>query len=1075
MNPEELTRVGPYRVRRFVAEGGMAWVFEVVDPRFDAVRALKMLKPEAAAGGDVRRFEAEANLLAGIDHPNLVTIYDFGRDEATGCHYYTMTYVDGPTLSQRGVLPPSEAGPLFLDVLAGLAMLHDRGIVHRDIKPANVLLTDDGRALLADLGIARRTDQAGVTRTGTAIGTALYMAPEQARGRDVTPRVDVFAMGLSLYQVLTGHTVYDDLDEVDTTSGQDILLYMGSLLHAGRELTFRFPPHVPPALRRVIETACRLEPERRYADARTMHEALYTALYESTRPAPRRGLRTALAVAALAVAGAAALVFWPDAAAERARERLEQVDGLERRAGSLLFAAATLEPPPPGALLARLREDVSSAQVFRNRGREALDAGRPEEASASLERAQSAYAEACAELVSGFLGARAEGAVGDVPGRAELYRSAGGPDLAPQSWPGLELALERLAPPDAALPACGRAEAELGRIAASDGARAALAAVETDLARELPRVAGVARTSAEAARRAASEQMVDVGAFREALVAGRRGLERGDARREEGDWIGALDDYRGAEAAFERARAIAPAARLRARAEGLEERARASMGDVGLVDVALDEARSRWEAERWDEAAHAYEKALELLESLLADLEASRDALAAAGAARREREAALAAGAERSAAAELGTGDALRESADAALRAKQYPAAERDFAAASEAFGRARERAVAALAEARSVRAAARTAADALPDACGALSEAAARDCAAARAALAAGETALDERDAARALANLRLAEERAARAEETERAYLAELPRPPRITARTPAADRVTVHRGEPVALSVRASDPNGDALRYVWTVDGRETEARGASFELAATADARVRVRVDDGQGGAATADWQLVFENRPPELRLYPDGPRVHLELGGRRTFRAEARDPDGEAVRTEFLVDGRPVAAGESFDFAPEQAGTFVVAVRAVDASGARSELERRVEVTAPRAPDPVPAPPRTVDPEQGALAALERYRTAYEARDLESLARVWIMNPKQREAMAQLFEHADAIDVAIERQGTAVSGEIVSIDFDQAVRATGPRMTSNAESVAMTATVIHTGGGDWKISSILPRR
>jgi serine/threonine protein phosphatase PrpC len=154
MNPTELTQIGPYRVRRFVAEGGMAWVFEVVDPRFDATRALKMLKPTASVGDDFTRFEAEASLLAGISHPNLITIFDFGRDDATGCYYYTMTYVDSPPLSQRGVLTLEQAGPLFLDVLAGLAVLHERGVVHRDIA-RNVLLTTDGRAVLADLGTRR--------------------------------------------------------------------------------------------------------------------------------------------------------------------------------------------------------------------------------------------------------------------------------------------------------------------------------------------------------------------------------------------------------------------------------------------------------------------------------------------------------------------------------------------------------------------------------------------------------------------------------------------------------------------------------------------------------------------------------------------------------------------------------------------------------------------------------------------------------------------------------------------------------------------------------------------------------
>jgi serine/threonine-protein kinase len=310
VTPEELRQIGPYPVREFIAEGGMAWVFEVVDPRFNARRALKMLKPSAAGGEEFRRFESEARLLAALDHPNLVTIFDFGRDESTGCYYYTMQFIDGPPLSQRGPLPLAEAGPLFLDVLAGLAALHDAGVVHRDIKPANVLLTSDGRALLADLGIARVQEEASLTRTGMAIGTALYMSPEQARGKSVGPSGDVFSMGLSIYQVLAGQTVYDATGDVDSSSGQDVILYLGSLIHSGSELKIPFPASIPPAVRTVIRRACRFDPAQRYGDAREMHAALLGAL-EAKPPAlwPRYAAGAALA-AVLAIGAWQALRWW---------------------------------------------------------------------------------------------------------------------------------------------------------------------------------------------------------------------------------------------------------------------------------------------------------------------------------------------------------------------------------------------------------------------------------------------------------------------------------------------------------------------------------------------------------------------------------------------------------------------------------------------------------------------------------------------------------------------------------------------------------------------------------------------
>jgi hypothetical protein len=440
-----------------------------------------------------------------------------------------------------------------------------------------------------------------------------------------------------------------------------------------------------------------------------------------------------------------------------------------------------------------------------------------------------------------------------------------------------------------------------------------------------------------------------------------------------------------------------------------------------------------------------------------------------------------------SAASELGAADALHRSATAALEAKQYTAAERDFRAASERFRAAREHAVTAVAEARSLQAAARAAEKGLSAECDALSAPAARDCAAASAARATGDEALARLDAPTALAHFRIAEERFGHAAEAERAHQQKLPRPPRITARAPAADRVTAHRNERITFSVEASDPNGDALRYAWSVDGEPVAPGGSgpSFSLTPRADARVAVSVSDGQGGSDDARWRVAFANRPPELRLYPDEARFRLELGGSREFRADARDPDGETVTTRFYVDGKSVAEGESFAFTPRQAGTYVVAARALDASGAQASVERRVEVyektAAAPAPKPAPAPPApgptpAVDPEQGAVAALDRYRRAYEARDLDALSRVWIMNPKQREAMAQLFESADTISVAIARRGLSITPDMVSIDFDQEVSARGSRMTTQgSKPIPMTATVIHTGGGNWKISSILPRR
>jgi serine/threonine protein kinase len=314
MNPRELQQIGPYPVVEFVAEGGMAWVFKVMDTRFRVHRALKMLKPQAAQGDEFRRFESEAKLLARIEHPNLITIYDLGKDEATGCHYYTMTFVDSPSLAAAERFSVSEAVGILLEVLAALGKLHEAGIIHRDIKPANILRTPDGRILLSDLGIARQQDQLiSLTRTGMAIGSIQYMSPEQARGHPVTPSSDVFSLGLALYQMITGHTIYDVVDDVDATSGEQVLMYLGALIHSGNELRFDFPPEVPRPIQRVIETACHFDPSARYADAKAMREALLAAIAEieptaTPQSPPQRKVHWGLPAAAAALV--LALVVW---------------------------------------------------------------------------------------------------------------------------------------------------------------------------------------------------------------------------------------------------------------------------------------------------------------------------------------------------------------------------------------------------------------------------------------------------------------------------------------------------------------------------------------------------------------------------------------------------------------------------------------------------------------------------------------------------------------------------------------------------------------------------------------------
>lgn len=350
--PPPLERIGPYRVVRFIAEGGMAWVFEVNDPRFPrARRAAKVLKPEGSAGVPLELFHQEAQLLARVDHPNVVRVFDAGRDDECGVFYYTMSLIEGETLDARVErsrgLRAQQAVEILIDVLHGLEALHDMGVVHRDITPRNVILDGpQARPVLMDLGIARAAaegDETVAARTDTIIGTPAFMSPEQASGRRVGRTSDVFSLGLCLVYALTGRTVYEASGRVDPRNGMRIISYLGHLVHAGEELDVALPTAVPRALRQVVTTACRVDPRRRYPHAREMRRALEAALVEIVSPR-RRGRRLVAAGAAaalLAAGGLAASAAW----APRAPEPTQRVE-------------ATTGRNEPGAVDPQMRTEV---------------------------------------------------------------------------------------------------------------------------------------------------------------------------------------------------------------------------------------------------------------------------------------------------------------------------------------------------------------------------------------------------------------------------------------------------------------------------------------------------------------------------------------------------------------------------------------------------------------------------------------------------------------------------------------------------------------------------------------------
>ena len=287
------TRLGHYDVTALLGEGGMGQVWQATDTQLGRQVALKILPDPFAADPDrLARFKREAQILASLNHPNIAAIY--GIEESEGTRALVLELVEGPTLADRikqGPIPVDEALPIAKQIAEALEAAHEQGVIHRDLKPANVKVKADGTVKVLDFGLAKAFQPeasdpglsasptisltAAATQMGMVIGTAAYMSPEQAKGKVVDKRSDVWAFGSVVYEMLTGKRAF---------VGEDVSDTLAAVLRAEVNLD-ELPDETPTRLRRVLGACLQRDPKQRVHDVADVRLAMEGA-FETTASVP---------------------------------------------------------------------------------------------------------------------------------------------------------------------------------------------------------------------------------------------------------------------------------------------------------------------------------------------------------------------------------------------------------------------------------------------------------------------------------------------------------------------------------------------------------------------------------------------------------------------------------------------------------------------------------------------------------------------------------------------------------------------------------------------------------------------
>ncbi|HEX6777044.1 MAG TPA: protein kinase, partial [Ktedonobacterales bacterium] len=267
--------LGPYQIQALLGSGGMGQVYRARDPRLDREVAIKVLSATLAQEpGYSVRFQREAKAAAKLNHPNIVPVFDVG--EQGGLMYLVMPLIPGGTLreylAQRGALPLNEAVSIIEQVAGALQQAHERGMIHRDVKPANILMSAEGRALLTDFGIVRvaqsNESATPLTRIGAFVGSPEYAAPEMVTGQSADHRVDIYALGIMLYQMLTGRLPF---------VGSNAMALLVQRVQQEAPAPRSINPAISPAVEAVIMKAMAKTPAARYQSATELVQALKAA------------------------------------------------------------------------------------------------------------------------------------------------------------------------------------------------------------------------------------------------------------------------------------------------------------------------------------------------------------------------------------------------------------------------------------------------------------------------------------------------------------------------------------------------------------------------------------------------------------------------------------------------------------------------------------------------------------------------------------------------------------------------------------------------------------------------------